>query len=548
MSVPFKVVLCNPTTERQSDFYPDGSPWLREHLGLGYLASYLEAHSTATVAIIDSFVENLTVTQVAQRIVEFAPDVLGLSIRFHHAEAALGELFAQLRQRGFAGHVVVGGNHATFTAAALLGSRPEIDSVVLGEGEGPLLALAEALREGRSWDQIDGLAFREGDRVVQRPARPIEGLDELPFPRRDTLALVLGRGGMPAVSTSRGCWGRCSFCAVRPFYGKRWRARSADSIVSEMAYLHRQHGASRLFLLDDCFVGPGKKGREQLNAFITALRARELPVTFTLQLRAQDVEVRTLRAMHEIGLRVVYIGLESAYQPTLDFFHKDVSVEVNLRAVRALHEARVAGVYSFIFFHPRSTLEEFDANLAFMREMKDINLFWTAARLVCTPGTDFAASLSEVPVSTWVDGFSYFDILDPQTARFADTVGRCIVPSAQAWWLLDDCKVRVHMASHSRAEDLDRFMRMNTEVSVEAVEHLTRVLQDFRRGDSPDQIVNRYLSPFQDLGERVKAAIAMLSPTHLDTTTFRFQRLSHWDVALEGDAPSAATEPPAPRR
>lgn len=77
---------------------------------------------------------------------------------------------------------VLGGPHVTFTAQETLLNNPEVDFVVRGEGERTLVNLIRSLEEDDDLSQVEGIAFRQGDQVVQTSTPPPLDLDTLPLP------------------------------------------------------------------------------------------------------------------------------------------------------------------------------------------------------------------------------------------------------------------------------------------------------------------------------------------------------------------------------
>jgi len=207
----------------------------REHLGLGYLKSYL-ASLQMTCEVVDGQFEGLAPEEVATRILAGNPPLAGFSIFFSNVGPAL-ETVRLLRGAGYRGHICLGGHYATFQYKGLLERNAGVDSIVLGEGELTLAELLDRVRRGASWQDVPGLALR--DRQGQprlTPARPlIPNLDGLPFPDRSPYLKRMQASGMADITSSRGCYARCCFCSVNAFYrlgeGPRWRPRSAASVV-----------------------------------------------------------------------------------------------------------------------------------------------------------------------------------------------------------------------------------------------------------------------------------------------------------------------------
>lgn len=81
---------------------------------------------------------------------------------------------------------MAGGHYASCTAQALLEHHPELDIIVIHEGEQTLaeiVAATENLQDGLR--KIPGIAYREDDKVRFTPQRrTLDDLDTLPFPER----------------------------------------------------------------------------------------------------------------------------------------------------------------------------------------------------------------------------------------------------------------------------------------------------------------------------------------------------------------------------
>ncbi|NCO84592.1 MAG: B12-binding domain-containing radical SAM protein, partial [Nitrospirae bacterium] len=97
-----------------------------------------------------------------------------------------------------------------------------VDAIVTGEGEFTTLEIIERLQAGRSLEGVLGVVYREGERIIKNPPRPlIEDLDSLPFPARELLGDVnlyipppatYRRKPVAVLTTSRGCNRRCIYC------------------------------------------------------------------------------------------------------------------------------------------------------------------------------------------------------------------------------------------------------------------------------------------------------------------------------------------------
>ena len=114
---------------------------------------------------------------------------------------------------------------------------------MVGEGEETIKELVYAVEHKNDLCQVNGLVFRNknGEIIHTKPRMLIPDLDQIPLPVRDYLPRANNRYHHAVISSSRGCYYRCSFCQITQFYrlspGKPYRTRSAKSIADELEML-----------------------------------------------------------------------------------------------------------------------------------------------------------------------------------------------------------------------------------------------------------------------------------------------------------------------
>lgn len=253
-------------------------------------------------------------------------DLVGLSTTTSTADAAY-EFADQLRSKGIP--VAIGGSHVTFMADEAL---EHADYVARGEGgEQLMLELVEALSGLGELDSIAGLSYRRGDEAVHNPPRArCVDLDTLPFP---DLTLIKGHKRISTVPimTSWGCPFACNFCSVTAMFGRKYRFRSAESVIAEI----KQKRPKKIFFCDDNFAADVKRLKKLLRMMIDD----DLVVPWSAQVRTDVVrDPELLDLMHRAGCGQVYLGLESISQDTLDGFEKSQSIGDIESAIRVLHD------------------------------------------------------------------------------------------------------------------------------------------------------------------------------------------------------------------
>jgi len=225
--------------------------------------------------------------------------------------------------------VIMGGSHVTFMYEEAL---DHAEYVARGEGgEALMVELVGALSGERSLDDIDGLVFRRGDEtVVNRLRARVADLDELPFP---DLTLIFGneRVTTTPMMTSWGCPFDCNFCSVTAMFGKKYRFRSTDSILAEI----REKRPRKIFFYDDNIAA----NRARLKDLLRRMIEEDLVVPWSAQMRidvTRDPELLDL--MRRTKCLIVYLGLESIHQETLDRFDKHQTVDEIVRSLRTFRE------------------------------------------------------------------------------------------------------------------------------------------------------------------------------------------------------------------
>ncbi len=375
----------------------DGVPELYENLGIASLAASTRQAGYETGTIL-THLEGWSYRRLGREITRRDPDVLGVSLLSYNARRTL-HLLRRLKRDGLRSRVVVGGHFPTFNDKILLQEWPELDVVVRGEGDLTLVELLQGWESGDDLGQIEGISYREGTEVRLNPARPLQkDLDSLPWPVRDHTPRIIEMGGTLHMVRARGCYANCAFCSIASFYraqgGPGWRQRGIESVIGEMEELAARFPGVEMKFLDDQFIGPGKKGREDAMSFAQALIDSDLDVPFSIFARADSVEPELFSTLKAAGLKSVFVGVESGSQKQLDSCGKRTSVADNRRSLEILHELSINFIMGFIFFDPYTGMEDVKANLSFLQETQRLwgprgNILSIENRVIVYKGTPF---------------------------------------------------------------------------------------------------------------------------------------------------------------
>jgi anaerobic magnesium-protoporphyrin IX monomethyl ester cyclase len=394
----------------------------QSNLGLGYLAATLQ-RCGYQVKVFDFEVERLKILEAVQAL---DPILIGFSLIFQSYITWFGSLIRYLRENGVKCHFIMGGHFPSLSYQRTLELIPELDSVARFEGEETLLELVDYLSTGRDWHRLDGLAYREGEAIVESPMRHlIKDLDLLPYPvRAFEKNAILGRNAAPILA-SRGCARTCSFCSIHMFYrtapGKVVRTRKPPEVVREMRHLLEEHDISIFLFQDDDFPLFGPVWRRWAREFVGELHRNGLPgrVAWKINCRADAVEPQLFTEMREAGLYMVYMGLESGTEEGLKILHKQISVEQNIRAVEILKEIGLIFEFGFMLLDPSSSFDSVRKNVDFLRAIVgDGSAGASFGRMVPYDGTPIKDDLEKAGRLRGDVCKPDYDFLDPRLTRF----------------------------------------------------------------------------------------------------------------------------------
>lgn len=324
----------------------------------------------------------------AADVVSFAeklrPDIIGISLVTPLVKQAY-RLAADLRSSG--AKLMAGGPHAT-----LLPEEPlehGFDAVMVGEGELTIVDAVEAMLGRKPLEQAQSLVYRDANGEVRHNpiCPPPTDLDALPAPARHLInpADFGPVDGQYLIFTSRGCPARCAYCAGGLF-GKKFRFRSADSVVDEMIGLNRDYGTKTFYFVDDAMT----MDRDRMRRICQRMIDEHLGFTWSMMTRIDTVDEEMLDLASRAGCVQIDYGVESGSPETLKKIHKPHSVEMVRRVVPLTHKYGICPTTFFIVGFPWEDVEATDLTFRLMKDLSPYVSFQRAlgSILVPFPGTE----------------------------------------------------------------------------------------------------------------------------------------------------------------
>lgn len=382
------------------------STFNREHLGLALLSAELR-QSGFDPQIIDSRAEVQNPDEAAQSILESEPFLVGFSIIAKHACEWVEEVAKRIKEEKPDIHTTVGNYFPTHQPQRVLEIMPNIDSVVIREGDFTLPELALLNHLGQNWTSTDGIAYRTEGKTIVNPHRAlITDLDRLPFPEH--YAHLLGINEF-AIEGSRGCYCRCTFCSTPPFFDAKdrkmkWRPRSPENILDEVQLTLTAHPDIRLFrFTDPDFVG-APKHTDRLLDFAREIRRRKLDFQFIIATRTNDivgVPENVWRELKKSGLVEVYVGVETASPHIRKAMRKGTTLDQDKKALALMYDLDIRVRYGFMMITPWTQEEDIEHNARILRGLGFPRLDKYFQEMFLVPKTDAIELVKETTKIWW---------------------------------------------------------------------------------------------------------------------------------------------------
>ena len=327
-------------------------------IGIMQLASWLEkfGHSVALHDCLGPYAPP-TIAENAEIVLATEPEMVGFSATTSGFLDAF-EIAAHIRQRRPDIRIVFGNVHVSSLGAPILEHFPEIDYLVIGEGEGSFLDLAD----GKPLAEIGNLVWRnEQGRIVVNPRRDrILDLDELPFPAYEKLAGFPHAYHLPlfgyekrhgaTMITSRGCPYTCSFCD-RTVFERLYKTNSAQYTYDHMKYLRDKFGVYHINMYDDLFTAK----KQRVFDLCQLLIDQPLGIQWNCAIRTGHTSDEMLAKLKQAGALMVSMGIESADPGMMGRHKAGVTLDAVRDTVRQIHAAGLRAKGLFIFGMPGET-------------------------------------------------------------------------------------------------------------------------------------------------------------------------------------------------
>ena len=302
-----------------------------EQLSVMYLSSILKTRGHETGLVMADY------DIMSRKLEDRVPTILAYSTLGFYSNYYL-ELNRRIKKR-FNVFSIFGGVYPTSYPQIL--EEEGVDSVCIGEGEYPLLELADRLKAGKIFNNINNLWVKIEGRIFRNEPRPlISNLDELIFPDRQLFTLkspfFVDRISM---ITSRGCSYSCPYCynnTTRRIYSREniYRRRTVDNVLQEIKDVRKKQEVKFILFYDDIFI----LMPEWIEEFSCKYKA-DINIPFWCNVRANLVTEQAVFLLKKANCYSVSFGLESGNNHLRNsVLHRNISEEEILSKVALLKD------------------------------------------------------------------------------------------------------------------------------------------------------------------------------------------------------------------
>jgi radical SAM superfamily enzyme YgiQ (UPF0313 family) len=384
-------------------------------LGLLYISSILRMHGYA-VHIIDLLSFGKDFSYLVKRMIELKrkygndPLFIGFSVFTENANDAI--IASYVLKNVFQNSIIVcGGAHAKAAYEELLQSGV-VDIVSLVEGEGHVIEIVNYVEGLIPLEEIRGIAYLRNGHVETTDRFFLESLDILPFP--DFLNIKYHNyRQVGIIVTSRGCPGKCIFCASRQFSGSKYRAYSEKRVFAEMMFLHFYFKIISFGIMDDTFTV--LKERTKKFCYLLKKYAND-KIVYAIKSRVDLLNEETLSYLKETNCSAIHIGVESADNEVLKIMKKGITIEKSLDIIEKIASYGIMPECSFIVGNPGDKPETIYKTLIIVYLLnKYFTLYPSAVAGICTPypGTELALESKELGLKILIKDWRRYDTSQP---------------------------------------------------------------------------------------------------------------------------------------
>lgn len=227
-----------------------------------------------------------------------------------------------------------GGPEVSCDAEKFLTEMPEMTGVMVGEGEKTFHDLLEFYIDGKdSLEEISGIAYRTGDKIIHNGWRELMDLSAIPFVYEH---LEKFENRIIYYESSRGCPFSCSYCLSS--IDKKLRFRDLELVKKELQFF-LDHRVPQVKFVDRTF---NCKHEHAMTIWKYILEHDNGVTNFHFEISADLLREEEMELMSQMrpGLIQLEIGVQSTNPETIRAIHRHMDLKKLEHCVNRVHSFR----------------------------------------------------------------------------------------------------------------------------------------------------------------------------------------------------------------
>jgi len=372
-----KILLIQPPNiqEKMTGLYPHGyakkARSIFPPLGLLSLAAFLK--NRHNVIVLDMILSDQSEHDLPELLNKIKPDIVGVTVVIGLWPSAL-RIFRKIKNIAPSIYTVAGGPNVTYYTQETF-SHKEIDFLIVGNGQKPLMELCDQLENGNNGEGIIN-CYAQNSCYTKFNCIHSNSYNINKFPYPDRTFTPYSQYKFPfcpdnpstTMVTSMGCPFRCAFCTTtRP----PTQMLSTESIVEEMEEI-QQLGIRSILFQDELFTLHPKRVKTVCDELIN----REVRLNWTMKSRIDTIKPWMPKLMKKAGCFNIHFGIESGNDKTLKRMNKGYTQEKIKKTVEMVKNEGLSCTGNFMLAYPGEDEKDILQTIDFAKELNlDISQF-----------------------------------------------------------------------------------------------------------------------------------------------------------------------------
>lgn len=366
------IIFINPPGKMAYSYFP---------LGIGYLNEILKMEEIDT-EILDIYnmisvgklkMDSKILENIEKIVCEKNARIYALHINSSSAIWA-AKIIEIIKKRHCEAKVIIGGPQATLLQSKALIDNPNIDYVVVFEGEKIIFPLIKTILNGNCaelanvknvyYKDINGnIKFNGLEKINQDMDNlPIVDFDINEYSKVNNLIVDIGRG----------CPLDCYFCSTNYIWMKKSRFKSAERIVEESEFYYNKIKYRKNPLIhfthDNYLIE-----KNLLKDVIYYKKRKAAEFEYACTTRIDFINNEIIKQLKESGCKQVFFGIESGSSRIQKICKKNLNLSDVLPKIKMLTDSGIFVETNYIIGFPEETLEDLFSTFRLMANVRWVN-------------------------------------------------------------------------------------------------------------------------------------------------------------------------------